>query len=69
MGVYLGLTPRRKQSGEMDTAGQVLRWGDRYGLIPSRPPCVAPSDLALVRAESLGAASRLELRLRTCRSR
>ena len=29
VGAYLGLTPRRKQSGEMDTVGQVSRWGDR----------------------------------------
>ncbi|WP_328703254.1 transposase [Agrobacterium larrymoorei] len=26
---YLGLTPRRKQSRETDTVGQVSRWGDR----------------------------------------
>jgi len=29
VGAYLGLTPRRKQSGETDTVGQVSRWGDR----------------------------------------
>lgn len=29
VGAYLGLTPRRKQSGEMDTTGHVSRWGDR----------------------------------------
>lgn len=28
VGAYLGLTPRRKQSGEMDTIGHVSRWGD-----------------------------------------
>jgi transposase len=28
VGAYLGLTPRRKQSGEMDTTGHVSRWGD-----------------------------------------
>jgi len=27
-GSLLGLTSRRKQSGETDTAGQVSRWGD-----------------------------------------
>lgn len=27
--LYLGLTPRRKQSGETDTVGHVSRWGDR----------------------------------------
>lgn len=29
VGAYLGLTPKRKQSGEMDTTGHVSRWGDR----------------------------------------
>jgi transposase len=29
VGAYLGLTPRRKQSGEMDVSGHVSRWGDR----------------------------------------
>jgi len=29
VGAYLGLTPRRRQSGEMDTTGHVSRWGDR----------------------------------------
>lgn len=29
VGAYLGLTPRRKQSGEMDTTGHVSRWGDQ----------------------------------------
>ena len=29
VGAYLGLTPRRKQSGEMDTNGRVSKWGDR----------------------------------------
>jgi transposase len=29
VGAYLGLTPRRKQSGETDTVGHVSRWGDR----------------------------------------
>ncbi|WP_296895990.1 IS110 family transposase [Thiohalocapsa sp.] len=29
VGAYLGLTPRRKQSGETDTSGRVSRWGDR----------------------------------------
>jgi transposase len=29
VGAYLGLTPRRKQSGETDTSGKVSRWGDR----------------------------------------
>ena len=29
VGAYLGLTPRRKQSGEMDINGRVSRWGDR----------------------------------------
>ena len=29
VGVYLGLTPRRKQSGQTDTNGRVSRWGDR----------------------------------------
>jgi transposase len=29
VGAYLGLTPRRKQSGEMDTIGKISRWGDR----------------------------------------
>lgn len=26
---YLGLTPRREQSGETDVNGRVSRWGDR----------------------------------------
>jgi len=26
---YLGLTPRRKQSGELDLTGRISRWGDR----------------------------------------
>jgi transposase len=29
VGADLGLTPRRKQSGEMDVSGHVSRWGDR----------------------------------------
>ncbi|MGV7122404.1 IS110 family transposase [Sphingopyxis sp. 550A] len=29
VGAYLGLTPRRKQSGKMDVTGKVSRWGDR----------------------------------------
>lgn len=29
VGAYLGLTPRRKQSGETDINGRVSRWGDR----------------------------------------
>jgi hypothetical protein len=29
VGAYLGLTPRRRQSGETDLTGHVSRWGDR----------------------------------------
>lgn len=29
VGAYLGLTPRRKQSGELDLIGRISRWGDR----------------------------------------
>jgi transposase len=29
VGAYLGLTPRRKQSGELDLTGRVSKWGDR----------------------------------------
>jgi transposase len=29
VGAYLGLTPRRHQSGETDTNGKISRWGDR----------------------------------------
>ncbi|WP_426612517.1 IS110 family transposase [Bradyrhizobium sp. McL0616] len=29
VGAYLGLTPRRSQSGETDTTGKISRWGDR----------------------------------------
>lgn len=29
VGAYLGLTPRRKQSGETDLNGKISRWGDR----------------------------------------
>ena len=29
VGAYLGLTPRRKQSGELDRNGKISRWGDR----------------------------------------
>jgi transposase len=29
VGAYLGLTPRRNQSGETDTTGKISRWGDR----------------------------------------
>jgi len=29
VGAYLGLTPKRKQSGETDVNGRVSRWGDR----------------------------------------
>jgi transposase len=29
VGAYLGLTPRRKQSGELDLSGRISRWGDR----------------------------------------
>lgn len=33
VGAYLGLTPRRNQSGETDTTGKISRWGD--GLLRS----------------------------------
>ena len=29
VGAYLSLTPRRNQSGEIDTSGKISRWGDR----------------------------------------
>jgi transposase len=29
VGAYLGLTPRRNQSGQTDTNGKISRWGDR----------------------------------------
>jgi transposase len=29
VGAYLGLTPRRKQSGELDFNGRISKWGDR----------------------------------------
>jgi transposase len=29
VGAYLGLIPRRKQSGELDLTGRVSKWGDR----------------------------------------
>jgi transposase len=29
VGAYLGLTPRRKQSGEQDHNGRISKWGDR----------------------------------------
>ncbi|MFB6421512.1 transposase [Bradyrhizobium sp. 1AS2L] len=29
VGAYLGLTPRRNQSGETDTNGKISRWSDR----------------------------------------
>ena len=29
VGVYVGLTPRRKQSGELDLTGRISRWGDQ----------------------------------------
>jgi len=29
VGAYLGLTPRRRQSGETDITGKISRWGDR----------------------------------------
>jgi len=29
VGAYLGLTPRRKQSGELDLTGKISKWGDR----------------------------------------
>jgi transposase len=29
VGAYLGLTPRRKQSGEQDINGRISKWGDR----------------------------------------
>lgn len=29
VGAYLGLTPRRKQSGETDVNGRISKWGDR----------------------------------------
>jgi transposase len=28
VGAYLGLTPRRNQSGETDMSGRISRWGD-----------------------------------------
>ncbi|MEG4641523.1 transposase [Paracoccus sp. APAP_BH8] len=30
VGAYLGRTPRRRQSGEMDTTGHASKWGDRF---------------------------------------
>jgi transposase len=29
VGAYVGLTPRRNQSGEVDLNGRISRWGDR----------------------------------------
>jgi transposase len=29
VGAYLGLTPRRQQSGELDRQGHISKWGDR----------------------------------------
>ena len=29
VGAYLGLTPRRKQSGELDYNGRISKWGDQ----------------------------------------
>jgi transposase len=48
VGAYLGLTPRRNQSGETDTNGKISRWGD--GLLRSygsgrRKASLAPSLL------------------------
>src|SRR5438128_1116122 len=55
VGSYLGLTPRRKQSGETDVNGRVSRWGDRllrtYLYEGQRPH--AP-DKEMVDAEGVG---------------
>lgn len=53
VGAYLGLTPRRRQSDEMDTTDHVSRWGDRLLSLRSRQRAAA-SDQALVRTEGLG---------------
>lgn len=39
VGAYLGLTPRRSQSGETDTNGKIYRWATGFSeLTCSRPP-------------------------------
>ena len=41
VGAYLGLTPRRYQSGEADTAGHISKCGDGLlrAYLSRRPPC------------------------------
>ena len=56
VGAYLGLTPRRKQSGEQDFNGRISKWGDRLlrsYLFEAATVAAAP-DPALVGFEGLG---------------
>ena len=52
VGAYLGLTPRPKQSGELDLTGRIPRWGDRLlPIVPVRGGKRAhPSHQAVVAA-------------------
>src|SRR5260221_1707270 len=46
VGAYLGLTPRRKQSGELDLNGRVSKWGGRL----LRPYLLESARVLLLRA-------------------
>jgi transposase len=56
VGAYLGLTPRRTQSGELDFNGRISKWGDRMlrTYLFEAATCSAASNPALVGPEGLG---------------
>jgi transposase len=56
VGAYLGLTPRRKQSGEQDYNGRISKWGDRlYGPTCSRPQACCYTGHSVGRRSKRGA--------------
>jgi len=59
VGACLGLTPRRKRSGDTDTTGRVSRWGDRL----LRTYLVAAASVLLHRTRRWGALTAWGLRL------
>lgn len=56
VGAYLGLTPRRKQSGEQDVNGRISKWGDRLlrTYLFEAASVSAASNPALVDPEGVG---------------
>jgi len=57
VGAYLGLTPRRYQSGELDRTGRISKRGDRLELPVRSSERPAQRGKAMVRLESLRCAA------------